>query len=44
MQTIQITLCVNYYTLIAVLALCITAIICTRKEKKAGGKCENEEF
>lgn len=34
METIQITLCFNIYTLLVVLTLCITAIICTRIEKK----------
>lgn len=44
MKTIQITLCMNYYTLAAFFALCITAVICAKIQKKKEATEKNEEF
>lgn len=44
MKTIEITLCLNGYTLIAVLAFCVTVIICAQVIDKQGGKHRDEKF
>lgn len=44
MKTIEITLCFNIYSLLAVLALCAAIIICVVVENRTGGKRKDGEI